>query len=432
MNNITTYPLEDSFETTLAQAWDGAVGTINVNTTPDFTFPSSTTTYVVVNPGKSNAQIAEINAFDAGLNTLTVSNITLETGAGTSSTQQTHGVGSTLIISDNFQFWQDIVTATNTKLDDDGGNAGVDWGDEFFIDLTGVASSEIFLGDSTTPKTSLAALAAGAWTDTKVSVSVNDTTPGVLDAKLTAGDGLTKTIINPAGDEDLDLDIDTSDTAIFVKTSSGAGDEDKVPVLDSAGKLDGDFLNGQYQSATESVEGVAELATQAEVDAGTDDTRIVTPLKLADKLLTTPIVGKVKTADDNVTTSVTDDTHLVGFALDTNSYYKVEGHYRFSCGTTEVGRFTFTFPAWAEFRISCTRGDQNQNDTEVFQESADEGVVVIDVASGTTGTPQHFVGTISGYIFTAGTAGDFDLQHSVDSGTWTLFEWTWMAITKLA
>lgn len=34
-------------------------------------------------------------------------------------------------------------------------------------------------------------------------------------------------------------------------------------------------------AATETTAGIAELATQAEVDAGTDDTRIVTPLKLA-------------------------------------------------------------------------------------------------------------------------------------------------------
>lgn len=34
-------------------------------------------------------------------------------------------------------------------------------------------------------------------------------------------------------------------------------------------------------AATEALAGIAEVATQAEVDAGTDDTRIVTPLKLA-------------------------------------------------------------------------------------------------------------------------------------------------------
>jgi hypothetical protein len=34
-------------------------------------------------------------------------------------------------------------------------------------------------------------------------------------------------------------------------------------------------------SASETTSGIAELATQAEVDAGTDDTRIITPMKLA-------------------------------------------------------------------------------------------------------------------------------------------------------
>lgn len=43
-------------------------------------------------------------------------------------------------------------------------------------------------------------------------------------------------------------------------------------------------LLGGFGSATEVVEGVIELATQAEVDAGTDDQRAVTPLKLAVRL----------------------------------------------------------------------------------------------------------------------------------------------------
>ena len=41
------------------------------------------------------------------------------------------------------------------------------------------------------------------------------------------------------------------------------------------------FLANNLRSASESEEGVIELATQAETDAGTDDERAVTPLKLA-------------------------------------------------------------------------------------------------------------------------------------------------------
>jgi hypothetical protein len=40
-------------------------------------------------------------------------------------------------------------------------------------------------------------------------------------------------------------------------------------------------FNTSAPAATETVAGVAEIATQAETDAGTDDARIVTPLKLA-------------------------------------------------------------------------------------------------------------------------------------------------------
>lgn len=78
MSNITTYPMEDSFETTLSQSWNGATGTINVNDTPSFTFPAGTTTYVVVNPGKSNQQVAEIDAYDSNAKTLTVSSISVD------------------------------------------------------------------------------------------------------------------------------------------------------------------------------------------------------------------------------------------------------------------------------------------------------------------------------------------------------------------
>jgi hypothetical protein len=51
---------------------------------------------------------------------------------------------------------------------------------------------------------------------------------------VTGGDGITMT----AGD----IDIDTTDTVIFKKTSAGAGDENKVPVLDASGQLAAGFM----------------------------------------------------------------------------------------------------------------------------------------------------------------------------------------------
>jgi uncharacterized membrane protein len=41
------------------------------------------------------------------------------------------------------------------------------------------------------------------------------------------------------------------------------------------------FIQGNTVSATETVQGIAEIATQAETNTGTDDVRFITPLKLA-------------------------------------------------------------------------------------------------------------------------------------------------------
>lgn len=40
MADLSTLPLTDCFETTLAQQYTGGLGTMYVNDTPDFTFPS--------------------------------------------------------------------------------------------------------------------------------------------------------------------------------------------------------------------------------------------------------------------------------------------------------------------------------------------------------------------------------------------------------
>lgn len=122
MTDITTYPLEDWFETTLSQVWNWAVWTIYVNATPSFTFPAWVTTYIIVDPWKSTMQLAEINGYNPTLKTMAVSNITLDKWAGVAYTQQSHQIGAKVRISHNYQFWKDIVDAINTKVntnDDD-------------------------------------------------------------------------------------------------------------------------------------------------------------------------------------------------------------------------------------------------------------------------------------------------------------------------
>lgn len=62
-------------------------------------------------------QIAKINAYDATAKTMTVSSITVNKGASIASTAQTHSVGAEVIISDNYQYWEDIRNSINSKVD---------------------------------------------------------------------------------------------------------------------------------------------------------------------------------------------------------------------------------------------------------------------------------------------------------------------------
>jgi hypothetical protein len=116
------------------------------------------------------------------------------------------------------------------------------------------------------------------------------------------------------------VDGDSGDIEIKPGTPSGTGSRGDVIVdspnwgVDASGNITGNNLSGTNTgdevAATESVAGNAELATQAETDAGTDDARIVTPLKLR----TTPEYRKcttvvatpytVLTTDDTITMNV--------------------------------------------------------------------------------------------------------------------------------
>jgi hypothetical protein len=98
-------------------------------------------------------------------------------------------------------------------------------------------------------------------------------------------------------------------------------------------------------NATETVAGVAEIATQGEADAGTDDARIVTPLKLAAwagrKLKTAALIG------DGAATSYNLD-HNFGTRDVAVSVYKNSGNYDdvlVDVTRPSVNRVTLTFAA---------------------------------------------------------------------------------------
>jgi len=202
MSDLSIIPLQDWFETQLSQDWNGAVGTVYVLATPSYT-PTTTNTYIVVNPWKTNMQIAEITDYDSIAKTLTVSSISFEKGLGITSSQQTHSTGSKVIISDNYQYWEDIQTAINSKLDDTGGtmtgllqfSGTTHWGLK-------VNSLTTVQRDALTPANGLIIYNSTAWEfqiyqgGTWSTVASGSTQPNASTTVL----GKIKTDVTPAGD----------------------------------------------------------------------------------------------------------------------------------------------------------------------------------------------------------------------------------------
>lgn len=126
MANLTTIPAIDWFETTLSASWNGAVGSVSVNDVPSGTIESWETSYIVVNPWKSNMQVAQIDWWNSWTKTFNVTSITVEKGNGVNYSAQTHAANSVVRFSNNYAFWKDIRTAVNSKSSTDTSNT---WSD---------------------------------------------------------------------------------------------------------------------------------------------------------------------------------------------------------------------------------------------------------------------------------------------------------------
>lgn len=263
MTNIDIYPMQDNYETTLARSRDWAIWAVYVNTVPWITFPSWKTTYITVNPWKSNQQVAIINAIDTSLKTVTVSSISVDKSPWVAYSQQTHAVWSIVRISNNYEARQNVVDAVDSKLDSI-------WWEAASFDLTITWSnwrvrkdwSDMKLTDDNQSEITLSTLASWWWADEKVKISVNDTTAWYLNWKLTWWDGITLTETNDWGNETLDIDVDITDTTKFVTTKTAS----KVPVLDWSWEID-TFLSSA----------IPLVASDAEFITWTNSTKFVVP-----------------------------------------------------------------------------------------------------------------------------------------------------------
>lgn len=95
--------------------------------------------------------------------------------------------------------------------------------------------------------------------------------------------------------------------------------------------------------ASETVAGIAEIATQAETDTGTDDTRVLTPLKLANyagrKLKTSGTVGDASATQFTITHNFNTRALFVSVYRNSGAYDQVECDVEFTTVNTIILRF---------------------------------------------------------------------------------------------
>lgn len=202
MSNFTTIPLENQFRTqTVGELLDSTTVpfVLTLKKAPSFTLAGGAKCYVVLEPGTSKEEGMRVSAIN-GLE-LTIDLRGLPKYKGGPVTTGQHGGGSTIIISNNWQTYDDVGTAILSKYDKTG---GILTGPIQFTDANiqiREDGNDLKFKDQNQAEVSLSQLAAAAGLDEKSKVSIADTTSNYLFSKLEEGDNVSIEIVNPGGDE---------------------------------------------------------------------------------------------------------------------------------------------------------------------------------------------------------------------------------------
>ena len=176
-------------------------------------------------------------------------------------------------------------------------------------------------------------------------------------------------------------------------------------------------------AASETGQGIVERANQAEVDAGTDTTRYVSPATLR-------VRHFVKTANESVNNSIAlqDDDHFTGIALTTGKYYALEALFQL---TGDPGDFDY---AWtftnappigrsAHHNITLNSGTSEKGNTPIVTRDQ----VVLSASLNMVRIHAYFRANVT-------TGGTFKLrwaQGSVSITSTTMLDGSWMRVTRL-
>lgn len=213
MTNTTIVPLESAYKTVLTASVDAVTTTLVVDIAPSITVPAGKKIPAVLDPKNNFREVVFITGI-AG------STLTVERGgpdyAGGPSTANAHSAGATIVITNPFNIFQDFSDAIDSKLDSDGGNPTTTWD----LDVDGsnfrfrLSAGDMLFTDDNQAEVSLSTLAAAAGVDDKAKVTAADTTSSYLATKLVAGTGGALNILNPGGDETLEIALDPTGAGV--------------------------------------------------------------------------------------------------------------------------------------------------------------------------------------------------------------------------
>jgi hypothetical protein len=167
-----------------------------------------------------------------------------------------------------------------------------------------------------------------------------------------------------------------------------------------------------YPQATETVKGVAELATTAEAQAGTDDERIITPKKLQDVTATETRKGVIELATNTEVNTGTDTTRAVTPA----------GLAQRTATETRTGLIELATDAEAQAGSDATRAITPSSLASVTSTTTRAGLIELATASevqtGTDATRAVTPSTLNDCTATASRRGVIELatQSEVDNG----------------
>lgn len=178
-----------------------------------------------------------------------------------------------------------------------------------------------------------------------------------------------------------------------------------------------------------STEYTALIATSAEVNAGVNAVKLVTPFTLAG--LPGTAVIKTKTADKSLATNITpeDDNHLIGWNLVTDKRYLMEGYLIYAQDGGKL-RMVFQFSNVAEFSEWSSVGIDTVP-AESFDHAADMTTDLISSTTDAVAASVRLKGTFQANSSAGGTLDFQWAQQISDADNTTVQNGSWIRIQQM-